>query len=76
MLEVPMIDLTKIEPRLGWQMQSNGDVLVRGQCGHVCELEIRPTAYSVAKDGSVSPSVQCPKDGCAFHETIRLLGWK
>lgn len=31
--------------------------------------------HAVASDGSVTPSVQCTKPGCGFHENIRLSGW-
>lgn len=31
--------------------------------------------HEIADDGTVTPSVQCPKTGCGFHEMIRLSGW-
>jgi hypothetical protein len=30
--------------------------------------------HIVAKDGTVSPSVECP-GGCGFHDYIKLEGW-
>ncbi len=40
--------------------------------GHVGEL----TDHTIAKDGTVSPSVVCPRGGCGFHDYIRLIGWR
>lgn len=31
--------------------------------------------HSISEDGTVTPSVVCPEDGCTFHEHIRLVGW-
>jgi len=31
--------------------------------------------HAIAPDGTVTPSVVCPKEGCTFHEMIRLEGW-
>jgi hypothetical protein len=31
--------------------------------------------HDVAPDGTVTPSVECAKEGCSFHENVRLLGW-
>lgn len=39
-------------------------------CGNVGLLD-----HEIAADGKVTPSVQCMKDGCSFHDMIRLLGW-
>lgn len=33
------------------------------------------SAHTIAADGTVSPSVVCPQDGCGFHDHIKLLGW-
>ncbi|MCP6719720.1 MAG: hypothetical protein KJI72_00120 [Patescibacteria group bacterium] len=32
--------------------------------------------HEIADDGTVNPSVQCPYEGCKFHEYIRLKDWK
>ncbi len=40
-----------------------------GLTGSLADHEIRP-------DGTVSPSVVCPGEGCDFHAFIRLGGWK
>jgi len=32
--------------------------------------------HSIDVDGTVAPSVVCPTDGCAFHDYVRLDGWR
>lgn len=46
-------------------------VWIRCPKGHVARLE----DHSVASDGTVTPGVQCPTDGCDFHDNARLDGW-
>lgn len=41
------------------------------KCGELGMLD-----HEVNADGTITPSVQCPKAQCTFHETVRLLGWK
>lgn len=41
-------------------------------CGQTGAL----TDHEIAEDGTVSPSVVCPRDGCTFHEYIKLEGWQ
>lgn len=31
--------------------------------------------HEIAADGTLTPSVQCAKEGCSFHESVRLVGW-
>lgn len=31
--------------------------------------------HTIDDDGSVYPSVECPTEGCSFHEFIQLEGW-
>tara|TARA_Y100000310_G_scaffold250652_1_gene256942 strand:- start:63 stop:305 length:243 start_codon:yes stop_codon:yes gene_type:complete len=31
--------------------------------------------HRISSDGVVTPSVQCPAEGCGFHKLIRLLRW-
>lgn len=31
--------------------------------------------HTISQDGTVTPSVVCPVDGCGFHEVVRLDGW-
>lgn len=39
-----------------------------GHCGAI-------TTHTIADDGTVNPSCVCDRDGCKFHETVRLIGW-
>ena len=39
--------------------------------GHTCTL----SEHKIADDGTVSPSLVCPYDGCNFHEFVKLEGW-
>ena len=41
-------------------------------CGYGASL----SDHTIAPDGTVSPSVVCPKEGCTFHESIRLEAWR
>jgi hypothetical protein len=41
------------------------------QNGHVLTLQ----AHTVARDGTVLPSVVCPAKGCSFHARVRLVDW-
>ncbi len=40
------------------------------KCGRIGMLD-----HDVADDGTVSPSLDCPSEGCAFHEHVKLRGW-
>lgn len=31
--------------------------------------------HAIADDGTVSPSIVCPTEGCTFHVAGRLLSW-
>lgn len=43
--------------------------------GHACGLSVPP--HTVSAEGVVSPSLQCPVDGCSGHEPAGsvLEGW-
>jgi hypothetical protein len=32
--------------------------------------------HQIAADGTVTPSCVCPRDGCGWHETVKLEGWE
>lgn len=32
--------------------------------------------HQIADDGTVTPSVVCPVQGCDFHKDIKLMDWK
>lgn len=31
--------------------------------------------HTIGSDGTVSPSVVCPRSGCGWHVMLRLAGW-
>jgi hypothetical protein len=37
---------------------------------------ITKSIHAIAQDGTVNPSVICPRQGCTFHEFVRLISWK
>jgi hypothetical protein len=37
------------------------------ECGTIGSLD-----HDVNEDGDVSPSLQCPRDGCTFHKFVTL----
>jgi len=42
-------------------------------CGFLGSLD----DHEIAADGLITPSVDCPNESCAFHESgCRLEGWK
>ncbi len=42
------------------------------KCGQLGSL----SDHDIAPDGTVTPSVVCPHEGCTFHENIKLEGWQ
>lgn len=42
--------------------------MVKCPNGHIGVLD-----HDVDGQGNVTPSVQCPQEGCTFHEMVRLL---
>lgn len=45
---------------------------VRCGNGHLASLD----DHTIAADGTVSPSLDCPEGGCGWHVHARLVGWK
>ncbi len=33
------------------------------------------TEHTIASDGTINPSLDCPADGCDFHDHGKLDGW-
>jgi hypothetical protein len=68
-MKVPKNDLSKFKPVFGWCHDVNPtcvDTIMRCPHGHIASL----WDHTIAPDGTVSPSVQCPK--CEFHENVVL----
>ncbi len=58
-----------------WTHQISGgrrQVITRCANGHIGSLD----DHTIADDGTVSPSVVCQRQGCNFHEFIKLEDWK
>lgn len=41
------------------------------ECGQLAHLD----DHIISKDGTVTPSLVCPYEGCSFHAFVRLEGW-
>jgi hypothetical protein len=42
-----------------------------GACGRSATID-----HDIAADGTVTPSLMCPYDGCGWHVFARLEGWQ
>lgn len=40
-----------------------------------CERSASLTGHTIAANGEVSPSLQCPYKGCSWHVYVTLVGW-
>lgn len=70
-----VIDLWKprhnsLAPSPSW-WRSNDQVWMVCPNGHAGQLD-----HEIAPDGTVTPSVQCPEDGCSFHDMVKLANWE
>ena len=81
MIDIPPSDFQG-HPRLDPGMENLSWVEIMGANGKTAYLKC-PNGHAaglwdheVADDGTVSPSVGCPEDGCNFHEFVKLIGWK
>lgn len=71
-MNVPQHDLNAPVPRFGWMHDTNErclDTIMRCPNGHISSLR----DHSIAPDGTVTPSTQCPK--CEFHENVVLSNY-
>jgi hypothetical protein len=53
-----------------WQLWKGQVWFTCPLCGTHGQLD-----HEVLADGTLDASVECPSDGCGFHEWIRLEGW-
>ena len=53
-----------------WKTGKKGILFACPKCGDVGLL-----GHEIAADGKVT-LVQCPKLGCGFHDTVKLLEWE
>lgn len=66
----------RLIPPSDWKREvlRDGTVEVRLRCpicGRWSYLD-----HEIENDGKVSPSVECPREGCGFHEWVQLEGWQ
>lgn len=40
-----------------------------------CGQSVSLRNHDIAADGSVTPSLVCPRSGCTFHDYVKLEGW-
>ena len=52
-----------------------GATIVCPKCGRPMAIGIG-SDHGIGDDGTVCPSVVCPREGCGFHEFVQLEGWK
>lgn len=72
MIQIPRSHPDSMWP--SWAPLRDGDrksATVVCPAGHLGVL----TDHTIADDGTVTPSVVCPEQGCGWHEHIRLGGW-
>lgn len=69
-----VLNYTEAEAKEGplWWRPDHGSIVLRCGCG---ELYILDGRWSVAVDGSVTPSVWHNTPACGWHYFIRLLDW-
>lgn len=53
-----------------WRSYDRG-IYFRCPNGHIGSLD----KHQIYSDGDVRPSVDCPREGCDFHEHISLEDW-
>lgn len=61
-------------PLTWWPGTSDGKRTAIVACvnGHAMSI----SSHAIAADGTVSPSLVCPIDGCGWHVFARLDGWE
>ena len=70
-VDVPRDDKSGARPY--WRLLRDGE---RRSATLVCPNGHRAALdHDIAADGTVSPSVVCPEDGCDWHVHVRLVGW-
>lgn len=58
-----------LEPREAWYPLA----ITACSQGHLASVS--PKVHTIAADGTLSPSYVCPREGCSFHDFVRLEGW-
>lgn len=77
MIELKLVPSEKLEEEKGCYATAVTDdgrriaIFSCPECGNIASL----SEHSIAEDGTVSPSVVHSRDGCNFHDWIKLLDW-
>lgn len=58
---------------LTWLQTKDGKVAIACGNGHMAFLD---PEHQIADDGSVTPSLGCPEEGCDWHVFGKLVGWE
>lgn len=66
-------DTTLPARALTWMQTTDGNVAIACGQGHIAFLD---PAHQIADDGSITPSLGCPEEGCDWHVFGRLEGWE
>lgn len=74
MLSIPKSTAKKGEPMKAgtWSGGNPSADLCCLKCGGIGSLR----SHSIDNIGRVSPSVDCPRADCTFHDYVQLAGWK
>ncbi len=57
-----------------WQRRRRDDGFVIKVWWPECGIDYA-LDHEIDSSGMVTPSVECPTEGCDFHHMIRLVGW-
>lgn len=60
-----------LEPGTYRKINPFNAVLCCPDCGETGGLD-----HEIDNDGTVTPSLVCPNDGCSFHEMVKLKDWE
>lgn len=75
-LSIPRYDCSGDPPPLQWKpchVSTINRFKAEMTCPYGHGLTLK--GHSVAADGTVSPSVVCPMQGCNFHRFVTLVAW-
>lgn len=54
-----------------WKAWGKSVMVSCPECGQMATLQ-----HDIDSDGKVTPSLECPYQGCAFHDFVILADWE
>jgi hypothetical protein len=60
--------------RWGRGKKKDGSITALVKCPG-CDRHASLSGHEIKDDGCVHPSLVCPRDGCEFHEFVKLEDW-